>query len=265
LNGNRCFILRGGIAPHRKQPETFSWTLTRFVEDKVAPSIPMSEKKKIFTRVKKEHSDSDRVPLPRIDGFFHKFLCGDYFSTGSFVVYGRGIASAILYATILKVGIYQYGNFLDGMVNMKSRYDMIKLLPRKILKAISGFFLNYGYISRLFRRRKTDPSDLTGPEVDLLDQDKLDQNKLETREEHSEDHDQEASHEDDAENKAEGQTEENSEDEEKKADDDTEVSPQEPEEERRRFEPPPFFLLDRVIASVDPIGVGSDISRNYKT
>jgi hypothetical protein len=264
LKGHRCFILGGGIAPHRRQPETFSWTLTRFVEDSVAPSIPISEKKKMFRRVKKERSDTDSIPLPRMDGgFFHKFVSGDYFSFGSFVVYGRVIASAILYATILKVGVYQYGNFLDGMVNMKTRYDTAKSLPRRLLKLVSGFFLNYGYISHLFRRQKPERSDFTGPQDELLTQDKLNQDGKDGSTEEGEA------------DKASGE-EANNEEEEVPADDATaeEDNPDdgedgEPEQEdesepesegKRRFEPPPFFLLDRVIASD-----GHDAFQRFKT
>ena len=158
LTGHRCLILGGGIAPHRRQPETFSWALTRFVEDKVAPSVPIAEQKKIFRRVRNlngEKGNSARIPAALSEmksAFSSSFISGDYFSTGSFVVYGRILASALLYASMLKVGIFQYSNFLDGMVNMKSRYDGVQRIKRRALGGAASFFINFGYIPLLFKR-----------------------------------------------------------------------------------------------------------------
>lgn len=177
LHGNRCLILGGGIAPHRRQPETFSWTLTRFVEDKVAPSIPISEQRKLFRRVKKVHKDGGGgSSLPAAlagvkHAFSTSFLRGDYFSTGSFVVYGRVAASALLYASMLRVGIFQYSNLLDGMLNVKSGYDGVQRIRRKALGFAAGFIVNFGYIPLLFKRKSgveeqdvTDFTDFQGPQ-----------------------------------------------------------------------------------------------------
>jgi hypothetical protein len=160
LQGNRCFILGGGVAPHRRQPETFSWTLTRFVEDKVAPSIPMAEKRKLSVfglGNSKDRKAAGASRGPRLPKGLSKVISRDYFSSGSLVVYGRILASALLYASMLKVGIYQYAKFLDGMVNMKTRYDILQSLRRKTVGVISGFFLNYGYIPLIFRKEDPEP------------------------------------------------------------------------------------------------------------
>lgn len=165
LHGNRCFILGGGIAPHRKQPETFAWTLTRFVEGKVAQSVAPSVRRKLFRHVRKERKEGDEVfhgphlpnGLKRI--FSNTVFSGDFFSSGSLVVYGRIIASALLYGSVLKVAIHQYGNFLDGAVNLKTRYDVVKDLKARILSMISGFFVNWGYIPNLFRKEENQEPD----------------------------------------------------------------------------------------------------------
>lgn len=165
LHGNRCFILGGGIAPHRKQPETFAWTLTRFVEGKVAQSVAPSVRRKLFRHVRKERDEVFHGPhLPKglKSILSNTVFSGDFFSSGSLVVYGRIIASALLYGSVLKVAIHQYGNFLDGAVNLKTRYDVVKDLKARILSMISGFFVNWGYIPNLFRKeehQEPDPVD----------------------------------------------------------------------------------------------------------
>jgi len=245
LHGNRCLILGGGIAPHRRQPETFSWALTRFVEDKVAPSTPLAEKKKLFRRVKKVPKPGDapaRSPIPKAlkKMMPHNILSGDYFSTGSFVVYGRIVASALLYASMLKVGIYQYGNFLDGMVSMKNGYDGVQRLKEQSIRAVAGFFLNFGYIPLLFQSKPDPEPDLADFPIDPEQQSNF---------EHNDDVMDESGEADDAEKKDEEasdkETEEDGASKEESSSDDKEAE-SEPEE-KKRFQP--LFFLDRVVAS----------------
>ena len=237
LNGNRCLILGGGIAPHRRQPETFSWALTRFVEDKVAPSIPIDEQRKLFRRVKKVHEDSgNRGRLPAAlagmkSAFSSGFLSGDYFSTESFVVYGRIAASALLYASMLKVGIFQYSNLLDGMVNMKSRYEGVQRIRRKTLGFVAGFFLNFGYLPLLFKRKEEE-------EKWLLDTDERDPQDFDPED------DMEKETEDDTLSEDEEALEESVEEELSEGESADEAT-DEKEEERRTFRP--LFFLDRIV------------------
>lgn len=237
LTGHRCLILGGGIAPHRRQPETFSWALTRFVEDKVAPSVPIAEQKKIFQRVRKfnkEKGSSARIPAALSEmksAFSGSFISGDYFSTGSFVVYGRILASALLYASMLKVGIFQYSNFLDGMVNMKSRYDGVQRIKRKALGGAASFFINFGYIPLLFKRSEGGDESLSESTEEKVSHDL----SLENCEEG------EGATQSEADEALEESVEEKEEDE-----DNADDSLNEKEKERELFQP--LFFLDRVVA-----------------
>lgn len=237
LTGHRCLILGGGIAPHRRQPETFSWALTRFVEDKVAPSVPIAEQKKIFQRVRKfskEKGSSARIPAALSEmkiAFSGSFISGDYFSTGSFVVYGRILASALLYASMLKVGIFQYSNFLDGMVNMKSRYDGVQRIKRRALGGAASFFINFGYIPLLFKRSEGGDESLSKSTEEKVSHDL----SLENGEEG------EGATQSEADEALEESVEEKEEDE-----DNADDSLNEKEKERELFRP--LFFLDRVVA-----------------
>ncbi|CAB9521664.1 expressed unknown protein [Seminavis robusta] len=239
LQGNRCFILGGGVAPHRRQPETFGWTLTRFVEDKVAPSIPtMAGKRRRRVRTK--------TSLPRIPPAITRFLSFDYIPTGSFVVYGRIVASALLYASMLKVGIYQYARFLDGMVYMKTNYDVLQSVRRKTVGVISGFFVNYGYIPLLFQRKGDEPEldpveYVTELEADPIFENNTDTNIGDNTTTTNADPDETyppKETEDSSETQDGGPVDEGQEP--------SEDKPEEKEEETYRFQP--LFFLDRVVA-----------------
>ena len=247
LQGNRCFILGGGVAPHRRQPETFSWTLTRFVEDKVAPSIPMANKRKVLalgtsSQVGNKGTRGSRggMKLPK---WLTKVINRDYFSSGSLVVYGRIIATALLYASMLKVGIHQYATFLDGMVNMKTRYDILQSLRRKVAGMISGFFLNYGYIPLIFRKDTAlQQADVLVKDLNMERGNATDVATVEETDiqkgEHTETSDHQAEGMDD---EKPGTSDDGSEPLEDASD---EAEPE--EEEQSRFQP--LFFLDRVVA-----------------
>jgi len=245
LNGNRCLILGGGIAPHRRQPETFSWALTRFVEDKVAPSIPITNERRLLKQVKNVRRDlaggEGRLSamLAKIKHTFSSsFLSGDYFSPESFVVYGRVVASALLYASMLKVGIFQYSNFLDKMVKAQSFLDGVVTIRRRILGTVAGFFLNYGYIPLLFQKSEVkaveyDDQEWLNNEVEEMPPEEEVNPKKDEEEEHAEssraDPQDLESEENDQEQESAGSEEE-----------------EESKEELRYFQP--LFFLDRVVA-----------------
>lgn len=100
---NRCLILGGGTAPHRRRPEQFAWALTRFVEEKVAPrNVPLQ----ISHAPDKASSEAKRRAAWRsqVPGFVESM-----FSQGSLLVAGRVVASIIFYVTAMKIAVYQYG------------------------------------------------------------------------------------------------------------------------------------------------------------
>jgi len=90
LEKNRCLILGGGIAPHRRLPDLFAWELTRFVEERVAPHPD----RKHPSRPKRKRR---LLPRPLLE----------MFSPENFVGTGRLIANVIINITILRVALYQ--------------------------------------------------------------------------------------------------------------------------------------------------------------
>jgi len=142
LGSNRCLIIGGGAAPHRRRPKLFAWTLTRFVEEKIAPSVSMS--KSPSSRNGRQRDDYTRktrqmkTHLP--------FNLEDYFSPGSMVVIGRIIATALFYGTVMKVTFYQYENIRDGVETVGS-------VRKKIVGFVMAFLSKLG--SLFFRGHKT--------------------------------------------------------------------------------------------------------------
>jgi hypothetical protein len=153
LSKNRCMIIGGGSAPHRRQPEQFAWSLTRFVEEKVAP-IAL----KYASKPKPPDDAKSRLSLP--------FHLGEIFSPGSFLVAGRTIARFVIYGSLLKVAIYQYDNFHGGMVAIQSHYRLILSSPKKVLAAISSprkfFAAISGFFLSLFRSSAEESGDVDG-------------------------------------------------------------------------------------------------------
>jgi hypothetical protein len=143
---HRSVIIGGGSAPHRRRPGIFAWILTRFVEEKIAPSVPFhattssssaTKRTSRYLASKDSKPNSSLLPawlltLPiwnypaRIPALWH---VDDVFNEESMVVFGRIVATAIFYAVSLKVLVYQYGNILDGI-------DLITSTPRIIASVI---------------------------------------------------------------------------------------------------------------------------------
>jgi hypothetical protein len=143
-SSDRCLILGGGLAPHRTKPEQFSWILTRFVEEKL--EVPQ-KKAKISgwnERAKDTRSNLLRaINLP--------FGVDSVVSPEGRLLLGRAVAAALFYITIMKVAIVQYGVLRAGLLGIKTRYDSVATLRRKLFQTVTAFFVNYGYIPRLFK------------------------------------------------------------------------------------------------------------------
>jgi hypothetical protein len=142
---NRCLILGGGTAPHRRVPEQFAWALTRFVEEMVAPrSVPLM----IQSGMSTDDSSSRRS---RVE---------DFFSPGSMLVVGRLFASIIFYITAMKIGVYQYENLRGGVIGIHSLVQWLRSSKERVFHSTASFVTNYGYVFSLFRSlfRRTKPS-----------------------------------------------------------------------------------------------------------
>jgi len=127
MENQRKVIIGGGIAPHRRLPEQFAWTLSRFVENKVSEpnphsfeqnSLPDGQYRRDGRRIEFRGGSTMMVPEEtRHRNIWREILppeieqmLGNIFSSGSLLVSGRAIASAIIYVSLAKVGIFQYKN-----------------------------------------------------------------------------------------------------------------------------------------------------------
>jgi hypothetical protein len=134
---HRCQIIGGGSAPHRRRPEQFAWTLSRFIEEQVAPIDIISHTAAVVPRAgggqllqnQPEHfSQSSEAGTQ--DSW--KANWAKLFSPFSFTVGGRLVATAILYTVCLKVAIYQFGNFRVG-------FNTVASVRTRITRAIGTF------------------------------------------------------------------------------------------------------------------------------
>jgi len=125
---DRKTIIGGGLAPHRQLPEQFAWTLSRFVENQVSERSPLNDfelsllhggRQPDGGRVKFRGGSTmmvqDKISRPRtkwqeIVPPEIEQMIGSIFSSGSLLVSGRAIASAIIYVSLAKVGLCQYKN-----------------------------------------------------------------------------------------------------------------------------------------------------------
>lgn len=134
---HRCLILGGGSAPHRRQPEHFAWTLTRFVEEKVVPPLPthkLPSRYQIDTEI-----ESKNFAMP--------FGLDTFLTPGFLLVAGRVIASAIIFTSFGRVFLYQHENFHQGMVLFQSHAKLVQSWPKRLLLATASF---------VFRNHKKD-------------------------------------------------------------------------------------------------------------
>lgn len=138
---SRSVIIGGGLAPHRRLPEQFAWTLTRFVENRVSTQMN-SEDDDILMNHHDQENDIElrhnavvrsirqqmvwrRIVPPRIAQKIEEF-----FTSGSLLVTGRVLATAIIYISISRVGLFQYHN-LRGLRPIVMNNENLKNLQPK--------------------------------------------------------------------------------------------------------------------------------------
>ena len=162
-SNDRVLILGAGTAPHRRKAEQFAWVLTRFVEEKLAHlrGKKLREKKHAVP----QETRQNRFPRGMSDLNLPLGLESLGTSEGRLVL-GRSIATALIYITIMKVSLIQYGMLRSGLLEIKAKYDTVDELRRNIVRAVGAFIVNYGYIPRLFSLKKAAVDD----EEDLLSQ-----------------------------------------------------------------------------------------------
>lgn len=142
---NRCLILGGGTAPHRRRPEQFAWTLTRFVEEKVAPrSVPLQ------IRASENGNRGEKQGYWKLPGVLE-----NVFSQGSLLVTGRILASLIFYVTAMKIAVYQYESLRGGVVSINSLVQYVNSSKQKVLQSFASFFRNPFVIFSLLGRRRS--------------------------------------------------------------------------------------------------------------
>lgn len=138
---NRCLILGGGMSPHRRLPEQFAWALTRFVEEKIAPlKTPLA----IQASQESAPSGSEKRSRWRKRNFLPYGL-DDMFTPGGLLVAGRIVASVIMYASAMKVAVYQYENLNVGI-------QWISESRRRLFRTGIGLCRNVGCIFRVLHQ-----------------------------------------------------------------------------------------------------------------
>jgi hypothetical protein len=167
---HRSLVLGGGSAPHRRRPELFAWVLTRFVEEKIAPTqvsrfkVPRARARggqQTLIQGQQGPKAMDHAPK-------HPLLLSlsEFLSPGSLVVWGRVVASALFYSTMLKIALFQYESVRGGIININTGIEMVARLRKQILGAVTSFIGSVGTLSFLSRGRDKSRDDT---EVELLE------------------------------------------------------------------------------------------------
>mmetsp|Transcript_3355 Transcript_3355/g.4883 ORF Transcript_3355/g.4883 Transcript_3355/m.4883 type:complete len:603 (+) Transcript_3355:247-2055(+) len=111
----------GGMAPHRRLPEQFAWTLTRFVEKKVS-TLPAANdnidataytEDTSITAAGTETGTGATIESQRNYNIWKEMPISQLFTPGSLLVSGRILATAIIYISIARVSVFQYKNIRD--------------------------------------------------------------------------------------------------------------------------------------------------------
>jgi hypothetical protein len=164
-----CQILGGGRAPHRTKAEQFAWVLTSFVEEKLEVT---SQKLHRFGREERRkpsvsnQRQNDSRNLFRLINL--PFGVNTLVSPEGRLLLGRAMAAAIFYITVMKVAVIQYGILRAGLIGLKSKYDSVDAVVKRIFHVIGAFILNYGYIPRLFSVKKAAEDDDDGSETSVV-------------------------------------------------------------------------------------------------
>eukprot|EP00980_Cylindrotheca_fusiformis_P007056 scaffold1481_cov137-Cylindrotheca_fusiformis.AAC.10 len=151
-NNERCLILGGGSAPHRTKPEQFAWILTRFVEEK----LETSNRSRTSTRIGEWNERAKERSSNLLRTLNVPFGIDSLVSPEGRLLLGRAAAAALFYIAMMKVVVVQYGMLRAGVLGIKSQFDSVATFRRKTFQAIASFFLNYGYIPRLFKIKNAD-------------------------------------------------------------------------------------------------------------
>jgi pimeloyl-ACP methyl ester carboxylesterase len=183
---HRSLVLGGGSAPHRRRPELFAWVLTRFVEEKIAPT-QVSRFKVPRARARGGQQtliQGQQGPKPMSRAPKHPLLLSlsEFLSPGSLVVWGRVVASALFYSTMLKIALFQYESVRGGIININTGIEMVASLRKQILGAVTSFLGSVGTLSFLSRGRDKSRDD-TGVELEAIEPSRSSEEEAEEREE----------------------------------------------------------------------------------
>ncbi|CAJ1969606.1 unnamed protein product [Cylindrotheca closterium] len=150
---DRCLILGGGSAPHRTKPEQFTWILTRFVEEKIELVTQQQQQQQQQQRRPRivRHHESVSKSMRLLQALNVPFGINSLVSPEGRLLLGRAAAAALFYIAMMKVVVVQYGILRGGLITIQSRFDSVATFRAKVFQAIGAFFLNYGYIPRLFK------------------------------------------------------------------------------------------------------------------
>lgn len=134
---NAKVILGGGLAPHRRLPEQFAWTLTRFVEKKVSTGPQPTNDSNESNELEMEDEEIELMES-EIDGHrrWNIFPTSQIFTSGSLIVSGRILASTIIYLSIARATVFQYKNVRDiqfsaAFLNL-SKWEIVKKLVDRV-------------------------------------------------------------------------------------------------------------------------------------
>jgi pimeloyl-ACP methyl ester carboxylesterase len=149
---HRSLVLGGGSAPHRRRPELFAWVLTRFVEEKIAPTqvsrfkVPRARARGDQQTPEQKGQKPSQAPTN-----FTFLSLSEFLSPESLVVWGRVVASMLFYAIVLKLAIFQYESVRGGIFSIKAGIEAVSALGRHILGAVPAFLGGLGSVSFLSR------------------------------------------------------------------------------------------------------------------
>lgn len=236
----RNLILGGGSAPHRRRPELFAWSMTRFVE------------KNLVARTERPGSYQNENPIDRriaeandMPPFMSQM--NDLFNPESFVVGGRLIATAILYVALFRTLFFQYGKVRWATINVGSALRMVFTFPVTVVRGFIKVFTQlrkgkstlinaccaaFGYFRAMLSRHRDEvgddgivsksTDDPNGPDSDV-------ESEISTGQEQN----------DNGDNRDESDSESDSDQSKERIDPD--------DEKRRKHIPRPYFYLDNVI------------------
>ncbi len=155
-------ILGGGLAPHRRLPEQFTWLLTRFVEEKVSIFSGKNHEKS-----SRHANDSEAESNETIN----KSSDSRTFLPEMLLVSGRVFATALMYMSIAKVSLYQYKSIRDARIQFdisvifnKSRQKLVKMIVNSSLK-LSKMIPSQFILRNLFRSAKAGENSIINTEL----------------------------------------------------------------------------------------------------